>query len=95
VLTSDNPRSEDPAEILEQMLAGIHAAGSRGEVIVEIDRRAAIERAVAAAAAGDVLVVAGKGHEPGQEYADRTLEFDDRDVVRAALRASVERAGTP
>ena len=82
VLTNDNPRSEDPDAILAAMSEG---AVGPAEVIVLPDRREAIETAVGRAAPGDVVVVAGKGHEQGQEYADRTLPFDDRVVLREAL----------
>jgi UDP-N-acetylmuramoyl-L-alanyl-D-glutamate--2,6-diaminopimelate ligase len=81
ILTSDNPRSEDPLAIIEQV-----AAGARGEVEIEPDRTAAIERAVALAGPGDVVLLAGKGHEQGQVLADRTVPFDDRDAARDALR---------
>jgi UDP-N-acetylmuramoyl-L-alanyl-D-glutamate--2,6-diaminopimelate ligase len=81
ILTSDNPRSEDPLAIIEEVLGGVV-----GEVEVEADRRAAIGRAIELAEAGDVVVVAGKGHEQGQEFRDRTLPFDDREVAREALR---------
>ena len=84
VVTDDNPRSEDPAAIRAAVLAG--AAGPAD--VVEIgDRAAAIAHAVALAAAGDTVVVAGKGHESGQEIAGVVHPFDDRDVVRAAVRA--------
>jgi UDP-N-acetylmuramoyl-L-alanyl-D-glutamate--2,6-diaminopimelate ligase len=79
IVTSDNPRSEDPAAIAAEVADGF-------DVDVELDRRRAIERAIEAAAAGDVVVIAGKGHEQGQEFADRTIPFDDREVARAALR---------
>ncbi|HEX6490160.1 MAG TPA: UDP-N-acetylmuramoyl-L-alanyl-D-glutamate--2,6-diaminopimelate ligase [Gaiellaceae bacterium] len=81
IITSDNPRSEDPEAIIAQIVAG---AGPSAEV--EPDRAAAIERALTLAAAGDVVVIAGKGHEQGQEFAGRTLPFDDREVAREALR---------
>src|SRR3954469_8674455 len=84
VFTNDNPRSEDPMAILDAMLDG--AVDGRARVVVEPDRRAAIRLAVADSAAGDVLVVAGKGHEQGQETAGVVLPFDDRDVLRDALR---------
>jgi UDP-N-acetylmuramoyl-L-alanyl-D-glutamate--2,6-diaminopimelate ligase len=80
ILTSDNPRSEDPVAIIEEVLAGVD-----GEVEVEPDRRAAIARAIAEAREGDVVLIAGKGHEQGQEFADRTIPFDDREVAREAL----------
>jgi UDP-N-acetylmuramoyl-L-alanyl-D-glutamate--2,6-diaminopimelate ligase len=90
VLTSDNPRSEDPDAILAEMSAG---ATGGGEVVVLADRRAAIDLAVARCRPHDVLVVAGKGHEQGQEYADRTVPFDDRVVLREALRGHGFAAG--
>jgi UDP-N-acetylmuramoyl-L-alanyl-D-glutamate--2,6-diaminopimelate ligase len=81
IVTSDNPRSEDPLAIIDEIVAG---AGSAVEV--EPDRRAAIERAVEAAEPGDIVVIAGKGHEQGQEFRDRKIPFDDREVAREALR---------
>jgi UDP-N-acetylmuramoyl-L-alanyl-D-glutamate--2,6-diaminopimelate ligase len=89
IVTSDNPRSERPEDILEEILAGI-PEGS--EVQVEVDRRRAIEIAVAMAGPGDTVVIAGKGHEQGQEFeGGRKLPFDDRDVAREALQASALR----
>src|SRR3954447_20623719 len=83
IVTSDNPRSEDPAAIVAQVLEG---AGPGAES--EVDRRRAIERAVDSAEAGDVVVIAGKGHEQGQEFeAGRKEPFDDVTVAREALRA--------
>jgi UDP-N-acetylmuramoyl-L-alanyl-D-glutamate--2,6-diaminopimelate ligase len=80
IVTTDNPRSEDPAAIVAEITAGF-------EMEVELDRRRAIELAVAAARVGDVVEIAGKGHEQGQQFADRTLPFDDRSVAREALAA--------
>jgi UDP-N-acetylmuramoyl-L-alanyl-D-glutamate--2,6-diaminopimelate ligase len=87
VLTSDNPRSEDPLAILTAMLAGAAEvpAGQRGHVIVEPDRAAAVAVAVAMAEAGDIVLVAGKGHEQGQDIAGEVRPFDDREVLRAAI----------
>jgi UDP-N-acetylmuramoyl-L-alanyl-D-glutamate--2,6-diaminopimelate ligase len=85
VVTSDNPRSEDPAAIIAEIEPGARAGG--GAYVVEPDRRAAIRTALGAAGPGDVVVIAGKGHETGQEFADRTVPFDDRDVAREELRA--------
>ncbi|HZP30811.1 MAG TPA: UDP-N-acetylmuramoyl-L-alanyl-D-glutamate--2,6-diaminopimelate ligase [Acidimicrobiia bacterium] len=85
VITSDNPRSEDPARIAAAALEGVTAAG--GDAVVELDRRAAIRHAVAAAEPGDVVVIAGKGHETGQTAAALTLPFDDRVVAREELEA--------
>ncbi len=96
VVTSDNPRSEDPDAIIAEILAGAARAGRRAgshPVAVEADRRAAIERAIAAALPGDAVVIAGKGHERGQEFArGRTVPFDDVTVAREALRARGARA---
>ncbi|MFJ9429819.1 UDP-N-acetylmuramoyl-L-alanyl-D-glutamate--2,6-diaminopimelate ligase [Streptomyces sp. NPDC101490] len=87
VLTSDNPRSEDPLVILTAMLAGAAEvpAEERGEVLVLADRAAAVAAAVARAEAGDTVLVAGKGHEQGQEAAGTVRPFDDREVLRAAI----------
>ena len=80
VVTSDNPRSEDPNAIIAQIVAGIPAGT---DFIVEPDRRTAIFRALAEAAAGDVVVVCGKGHETTQTIGDQVLPFDDRQVCAA------------
>ena len=86
VVTSDNPRSEDPEAIVAEIMGGIE----RDDVRVEVDRRRAIADVVALAEAGDVVVIAGKGHEQGQEFADGRKEpFDDVTVAREALRARV------
>jgi UDP-N-acetylmuramoyl-L-alanyl-D-glutamate--2,6-diaminopimelate ligase len=101
IVTSDNPRSEDPQRIIEEIVAGVasgagdadaQAGGARSELGVTAhvrtvaDRRGAIEQAISAARRGDVVVIAGKGHEQGQEFADgRKLPFDDVAVARAAL----------
>ncbi|MFZ1123733.1 MAG: UDP-N-acetylmuramoyl-L-alanyl-D-glutamate--2,6-diaminopimelate ligase [Candidatus Baltobacteraceae bacterium] len=84
VVTSDNPRREEPRAIVEAIVAGI---GDARGVTVELDRRAAIRRAIAAARPGDVVVVAGKGHETYQIVGEEIVPFDDRDEVRAALAA--------
>jgi len=83
-VTSDNPRSEDPRAIADAVLEGLR--GTAAEVVVELDRRGAIRRALRQANTGDVVVIAGKGHEQGQELADRTIPFDDREVARETLR---------
>ena len=84
IVTSDNPRSEDPEAIVDEILAGARATGAEREV----DRRTAIARAVALAEPGDVVVISGKGHEQGQELADGRKEpFDDVAVAREALLA--------
>jgi UDP-N-acetylmuramoyl-L-alanyl-D-glutamate--2,6-diaminopimelate ligase len=82
IVTSDNPRSEDPEAIIAEILAGITRP-----VEHDADRRAAIRAAIGGAGDGDVIVIAGKGHEQGQEFADgRKIPFDDVAVVREALR---------
>lgn len=86
IFTSDNPRSEDPAEIIKEMIGGIDDASSEAYV-VELDRRRAIAIALESAQPGDVVVIAGKGHEPGQIFGDVVLPFDDRDVVADELAA--------
>ena len=83
IVTSDNPRSEDPAAIADAVVAG--TARSSADVRVELDRRAAIRTAIGEARAGDVVVVAGKGHETEQLVGDRVIPFDDRAVVREEL----------
>jgi UDP-N-acetylmuramoyl-L-alanyl-D-glutamate--2,6-diaminopimelate ligase len=83
VATSDNPRSEDPLAILDAMVAGVRETGT--PYVVEPDRAAAIGRAVAEARPGDVVLVAGKGHEQGQTFAEVTVPFDDRTVLARAL----------
>jgi UDP-N-acetylmuramoyl-L-alanyl-D-glutamate--2,6-diaminopimelate ligase len=86
IVTSDNPRSEEPLRIIEDVLQGAGAG-----VEIDPDRRAAIRRAVELAEAGDVVVVAGKGHEQGQEVAGVVHPFDDREEARAALREQLAR----
>ncbi len=87
VITSDNPRTEDPDAIIAEILAG--AVEGAGEVEVEPDRRAAIALALRRAAPGDVVVVAGKGHERGQERHGKVSPFDDREVTLELLAAAV------
>jgi UDP-N-acetylmuramoyl-L-alanyl-D-glutamate--2,6-diaminopimelate ligase len=84
VVTSDNPRSEDPLAIIADIEPGARAGG--GDYAIEPDRRRAIRLAVRQARDGDVVVIAGKGHESGQEFADRTVPFDDRAVAAEELR---------
>jgi UDP-N-acetylmuramoyl-L-alanyl-D-glutamate--2,6-diaminopimelate ligase len=83
-VTDDNPRSEDPAAIRAAMLAGI-PAHHRAEVLEIGDRRAAIAAAVGLARPGDTVLVAGKGHETGQEVAGVVTPFDDREVLRHVI----------
>jgi UDP-N-acetylmuramoyl-L-alanyl-D-glutamate--2,6-diaminopimelate ligase len=81
IVTNDNPRSEDPQAIVDAILSG-----AVGDVEVELDRSRAIARAVESARDGDVVLIAGKGAEQGQEFADRVVPFDDREAAREALR---------
>ena len=85
VFTNDNPRSEDPLAILDAMLGGARTVTAGGRVVVEPDRRAAIAVAVGECRPGDALVVAGKGHEQGQDAGGVVVPFDDRSVLRDAL----------
>lgn len=84
VLTSDNPRTEDPLRIINDAIVGLQKA--QAKYMVEPDRERAIERALDEAQPGDILLLAGKGHETYQILRDRTIDFDDREVVRRALR---------
>lgn len=84
VVTSDNPRSEDPAAIISAVLSGVPAS-ALPRVLVDPDRRAAIGLALAEARPGDVVLIAGKGHEVTQTIGDRSLPFDDRTVARELL----------
>src|SRR5580765_3059423 len=96
IITSDNPRSEDPAQIIEEIKRGIvmpaDRVGPKGQTgpkptpyLAIIDRQAAIERAVQDARPGDLVLIAGKGHEKYQEIGGRVLPFDDVDVATSAL----------
>jgi UDP-N-acetylmuramoyl-L-alanyl-D-glutamate--2,6-diaminopimelate ligase len=87
IVTSDNPRSEAPDAIIDAVLAGIPPA-ARSRALVEPDRRGAIELAVAEARPGDVVIIAGKGHEATQTIGDRVVPFDDRVVAREVLEAT-------
>jgi UDP-N-acetylmuramoyl-L-alanyl-D-glutamate--2,6-diaminopimelate ligase len=84
VLTSDNPRSEDPISIMNDALVGIRRKDVA--LAIEPDRKAAITRAINEARAGDIVILAGKGHETYQVLADKTIPFDDREVAREVLR---------
>ena len=94
VITSDNPRSEDPAAIIEEVIAGLPpgarfaespAALEEGSYARVVDRAPAIHQAIAAARPGDTVLIAGKGHETYQIVGDERRDFDDRAVARAAL----------
>ncbi|MFC5602953.1 Mur ligase family protein [Sporosarcina koreensis] len=83
IITSDNPRNEEPSSIIEEILNGI--GYGKEKVIVEMDRRAAIEKAVSQAKAGDIVLIAGKGHEKTQQIGQELLTFSDYEVAKAAL----------
>ncbi len=83
VVTSDNPRTEEPSSIVDEIMTGID--GDRSSVEVDVDRRGAIERALKMAEPGDIVVIAGKGHETYQVFKNETIHFDDREVVRELL----------
>jgi UDP-N-acetylmuramoyl-L-alanyl-D-glutamate--2,6-diaminopimelate ligase len=84
ILSSDNPRTEDPLKIISDIIVGLQKTA--GKYLIELDREKAIGMAMDEARAGDIVLLAGKGHEDYQILADRTLKFDDRDVTRLALR---------
>ena len=84
ILSSDNPKSEDPLKIISDIVVGLQK--TPGKYVIEPDREKAIGVAMDEARAGDIVLLAGKGHENYQILADRTLQFDDREVTRKALR---------
>ena len=91
VVTSDNPRSEDPEAIISEVAGGLSEDSER---IIEVDRSEAIGRAIGSAEPGDLVLIAGKGHEQGQEFEDgRKVPFDDREVARVHLREMSGKAG--
>jgi UDP-N-acetylmuramoyl-L-alanyl-D-glutamate--2,6-diaminopimelate ligase len=91
VITSDNPRSEDPQAIIDEVRAGVTSGA--GSLTVVVDRHRAIELALGEARSGDVVVIAGKGHETTQTIGETVVPFDDREVARAALAARAQGAG--
>ncbi len=94
IITNDNPRSEDPAVIIEEVLAGIPEEDRPGDLFVEPDRSLAIGKAVAMAQPGDVVIIAGKGHETEQVIGDAVVAFDDREAAIPPLRAWLDRMAT-
>ena len=93
VVTSDNPRSEEPRSIIEQILVGLRVVDpAAARHVAEVDRARAIAQAVELAQSGDIVLIAGKGHEPYQLIAGRRLDFDDRLVARAALERRLNSA---
>jgi UDP-N-acetylmuramoyl-L-alanyl-D-glutamate--2,6-diaminopimelate ligase len=93
IVTSDNPRSEDPIAIIDAIVEGVIAERGTGSDEILPDRHEAIAAAIDEADPGDVVVIAGKGHESGQEFADRTIPFDDRKEARKVLEAAGFRDG--
>ena len=92
VITSDNPRTEDPQAIIDEILTGVPEA-RRADVVAFVDRQAAIEYAVEQCYAGDVLLIAGKGHEPYQIIGKQKRPFDDRTVAAGAIAQSAAKVG--
>jgi UDP-N-acetylmuramoyl-L-alanyl-D-glutamate--2,6-diaminopimelate ligase len=84
VLTSDNPRSEDPLRVINDVVVGLQKASAKYRI--EPDRERALAIAMEEARAGDIVLLAGKGHETSQVLKDRTIEFDDREKAREILR---------
>jgi len=84
ILSSDNPRTEDPLKIISDIIVGLQKTA--GKYLIEPDREKAIGMAMDEARSGDIVLLAGKGHENYQILADRTFEFDDREMARRALR---------
>jgi UDP-N-acetylmuramoyl-L-alanyl-D-glutamate--2,6-diaminopimelate ligase len=89
VITSDNSRSEKPLAIIEEVASGIEA----GRPLVDVDRARAIAGAIAMAGPGDVVLIAGKGHETGQDFGSHVEPFDDVEVARDALRDALRAGG--
>ena len=90
-VTSDNPRSERPEAIIDEIVRGVRRPAGAPELTAVADRRAAIGAAIAWAGHGDVVMIAGKGHETYQIVAGQVLAFDDREEARAALAARQRR----
>jgi UDP-N-acetylmuramoyl-L-alanyl-D-glutamate--2,6-diaminopimelate ligase len=93
IVTSDNPRGEDEWQIIAEILPGLEKEKAKREYVVLTDRRKAIEHALEMARPGDVVVIAGKGHETSQVFRDYSIPFDDRQVVREWLQRSRTRHG--
>ena len=89
VITSDNPRKEEPLDIINDILVGITRENAKAEIITEVDRKAAIEMALSNALPGDTVAILGKGHETYQIFKDKTIDFDDREVAREWLRENI------
>ena len=87
MVTSDNPRNEQPHEIIDQIVKGIPEEHGEKVIIVDSDRRNAIFAALDRAQEGDSVIIAGKGHETGQYFGDKVIPFDDREVAREYFEA--------
>lgn len=90
IITSDNPRSEDPHQIAEEILWGLSKVNKKNNVLLELDRFSAIEKAISLAKKNDTVLIAGKGHENYQIFKDKTIHFDDREVARILLKRRVK-----
>ncbi len=86
IITSDNPRTENPAEIIQEIEEGFHKANPNAQYLLEVDRASAIRKIIAMAQPGDLVLIAGKGHETDQIFADHTIHFDDREIAAEALK---------
>lgn len=89
IITTDNPRNEQPVDIIAQIETGFREAGHKADYVKIIDRREAIFKGVAMAEKGDLVLIAGKGHEQGQTFADKTVPFDDREVATEAIQERI------
>lgn len=87
IITSDNPRTENPESIIKQIKDGYLKSGKKNNFLVEVDRKQAITKALSLAKKGDVVVVAGKGHEDYQIFKDKTIHFDDKEVCQEILKS--------
>ena len=93
IVTSDNPRTEDPVQIIDEILPGLMEYKNSPDFEIICDRKAAIILAVTLASAGDVVVIAGKGHETTQVFKDHTIPFDDREIAREAIWRRLQQDG--
>jgi UDP-N-acetylmuramoyl-L-alanyl-D-glutamate--2,6-diaminopimelate ligase len=89
IITTDNPRSERPADIIAQIEAGFRGIRNKADYVKIIDRHEAIFKGVSMAKKGDLVLIAGKGHELGQTFADKTVPFDDRTIAAEAIRERI------
>ncbi len=86
IITSDNPRSEDPVGIIQEIEEGFYKTNPKAQYLLEVDRAIAIRKIIAMAEPGDLVLIAGKGHETDQIFADHTIHFDDREIAAEALK---------